>query len=278
MIRVGSLFSGIGGIEYGFEQAGGFETKWFVENNPYAQTILRKHWPNALIYPDIRKLDFTMPPEIDVLTGGFPCQDISIAGKGRGLEGERSGLWKQYLRAISEMRPRYALIENVPMLRHRGLSTILCDLAEIRYNAEWFSLSAKEVGALHKRERMFIIAYPDDNGTLGQEAAEAQWGRLQTEFDDLVASDAWGERVERHKQKTLSRQQGLSWGKDVRRLEDLQRIRDIPEPLLRRDSNGVSFRLDRIKCLGNAVVPQVAEFFAEIIKEKEVVEGKGGLK
>lgn len=112
-MKIGSLFSGIGGIELGFERAGGFKTIWFIEKEPYAQAILRKHWPDTPVYGDITKIDFTKLPKPDILTGGFPCQDISNAGKRKGIEGERSGLWKEYLRAIGEIRPRFVFVENV---------------------------------------------------------------------------------------------------------------------------------------------------------------------
>lgn len=161
-MKVGSLFSGIGGIELGFEKQG-FTTEWFVECDRYAQTILRKHWPQAKIYDDVAKVDFRTVPKVEVLTGGFPCQDISNAGQRVGIEGSRSGLWKEFKRAISQVRPRYAFIENVSALTHRGLDTVLCDLAEIGYDAEWYCVRASDVGAWHRRERIFIIAYRTEN-------------------------------------------------------------------------------------------------------------------
>lgn len=156
---VGSLFSGIGGIELGFERAGGFEVKWFVEKEPYCQAVLRKHWPRVPIYGDITTIDFTKLPKVDLLTGGFPCQDISVAGKRKGLAGARSGLWKQYARAIGEIRPKIAFIENVPNLVNEGFNVVLANLAEMGYDAEWCCVCASDFGALHKRERIFVIAY-----------------------------------------------------------------------------------------------------------------------
>ncbi len=305
MISIGSLFSGIGGIELGFERAGGFETKWFVENDLYTQAVLRKHWPDTPIYGDIKTINFKELPKVDILTGGFPCQDISNAGKRKGITGERSGLWKEYLRAICEVRPKYAVIENVSALRNRGLSTVLLDLAENGYDAEWYTLSARDVGALHKRERVFIIANTNNNGTPGQEGKEEQWRRMQTEpnncfifantnkercgrrnneelrkeeyapevqgrdFQIDIAND-WSKRIQRFREKSLQGKQGFSWCKDVGRIEDLLNRQDIPEPLIRGESNGLSCRMDRTKCIGNAVVPQCAEFIAEIIKEREI--------
>lgn len=156
-MRIGSLFSGIGGIEYGFE-AEGFETVWCIERDKYAQAILRKRFPKAIIYDDVTSIDFTTVPKIDILTGGFPCQDISNAGKRVGITGNRSSLWKYYAKAISTIRPKYAFIENVAALTSRGLDTVLCDLAEMRYDAEYYNVSASAIGAFHRRERIFIIA------------------------------------------------------------------------------------------------------------------------
>jgi len=125
---VGSLFSGIGGIELGFERAG-FKTLWFCEIDPYAQAVLRRRFPDAVVYGDITKLDFKTVPGIDILAGGFPCQDISTAGKGIGITGSRSGLWKYYAKAIRVLRPQVAFVENVSILTGRGLDVVLSDLA-----------------------------------------------------------------------------------------------------------------------------------------------------
>jgi DNA (cytosine-5)-methyltransferase 1 len=157
-LSVGSVFSGIGGIEFGFEKEG-FETKWFIEYNPYCQEVLKKHWPDVPIYGDITKVDFTKLEKVDCLTGGFPCQDISVAGRHAGiLEGKRSSLWKYYAEAIGILRPKVAVIENVPNLANLGLNVVLADLAEKGYGADFFTICARDVGAPHKRERLFIIA------------------------------------------------------------------------------------------------------------------------
>lgn len=157
-IRVGSLFSGIGGIELGLERAGGFKPLWFVEREPYAQAVLKKHWPNTPIYDDVTTVDFASLPKIDVLTGGFPCQDISNAGKRAGIEGSRSGLWTHCVKAVRDLRPRIALFENVAALTQRGLDSVLCDLAAIGYDAEFHCIPASAVGAPHRRDRIVIIA------------------------------------------------------------------------------------------------------------------------
>lgn len=309
-MKVGSLFSGIGGIELGFEREG-FETKWFVEKDAFCQSVLRKHWPKVKIYGNIKSVDFRKTEPIDVLTGGFPCQDISVAGKGKGITGERSGLWKEYFRAIREIRPKFAVIENVSILTKRGLNVILGDLTQIRYDAEWFCLQARDVGAPHRRERIFIIAYPNKNGEsiisindkkrqeqLGEqpitnsdsnrfnesnstsEGLEAKVGKVSESkqvgkgwvnessiSSSFFITNDWSERVQRFAEESLQGEQGFSWCQDVRRIEDLKGRSDIPEPLIRGKGNGVSNRVDRTKSIGNAVVPQVAQFIARRIKE-----------
>ena len=154
------LFSGIGGFALAARWAG-LETIAFCENDPYCKKVLRKHWPDVPIHDDITKLDGTGFRDIFLITGGFPCQDISIAGKGAGIDGERSGLWTELHRIISEVRPRFALVENVPALTFRGGTRVIGDLAEIGYDAEWQIVGADDVGAPHKRKRIWIVAYSD---------------------------------------------------------------------------------------------------------------------
>ena len=333
MWKVGSLFSGIGGIELGFERAGGFETAWFVECEPYAQAVLRKHWPNVPIYGDIREIDFTTLPKVDILTGGFPCQDISNAGKRKGITGERSGLWKEYLRAICEIRPKIVFVENVAALVNRGLDVVLRDLAQAGYDAEWFCLSAADVGAPHKRQRIWIIAHSDGNsqsvmsfngeqgcGKLGKNVADnsnkgiSTW-RRGNDFDNEKESESWGINqsgsrsndgvflessedgkkskvadcdfgfpsgsvksgfVEGESKKEISGRSGVVSFSDYyyweqRKKGFFEKNRETTwatDTGILRVASGIPFRVDRIKCLGNSVVPQCSEVFAEIIKEK----------
>lgn len=130
----GSLFSGIGGFETGAEWVG-IETLWNCEIEPFQRSILKKHFPNTKQYEDIKEL--SNPGYVDIISGGFPCQDISIAGKGVGITGSRSGLWSEMHRVIREVRPRYVIIENSPMLLVRGFERVLCDLSKTGYDAEW---------------------------------------------------------------------------------------------------------------------------------------------
>lgn len=299
-LNVGSLFSGIGGIELGFEREG-FTTEWFVENNEFCQKILRKHWSDVPIYGNISTLDFKKLKKVDVLTGGFPCQDISIAGKGKGITGSRSGLWSHFARAIGVLRPKYAVVENVPMLVRRGLDVVLADIAALGYDAEWFCLRASDFGALHRRERVFIVAYPDKDGKpvkpvnggtgqgklggfvahpigercpggvvqRGSKGQEKDGAKVQGRSSPRFLADDWGERVQGFREESLQGEQRFSWCEDVRGVEDLSGRPNLPEPLVRGGRDGVPDRVDRTKAIGNAVVPVVAQFIARQIREWE---------
>lgn len=233
------LFSGIGGFSLGLERTNGFETIAFCEKDKRGQTVLRTQWPNVTIIEDVTTANFA-GIDADVVCAGFPCQDISLAGEGAGLSGERSGLYREALRAIRVVRPRYAILENVAALLGRGLGTILGDLAEIGYDAEWHCVRASDIGAIHERDRIWIIAYPV--GSRGPR---------------LVTSEDFGEV-------------GSWW---LRSQEDLQSIADAPfergdrwpQPLLRRMDDGLPGRLDRLHCIGNSVVPQVVEAIGRAI-------------
>lgn len=167
-LTIGSLFSGIGGLDLGLECAlrdEGFDvsTIWQSEQDAWCRGILARHWPDALRYDDVRTVG-AAAPRVDILCGGFPCQDVSVAGKGAGLAGARSGLWFEFARIARELRPRIVVVENVAALLSRGLDTVLGDLSEAGYNAIWFDLRASDVGAPHRRERLFIVAWRRDVG------------------------------------------------------------------------------------------------------------------
>ena len=160
-MKILDLFSGIGGFSLGLES-----TKWktiaFCEINPSCHKVLSKYWPDVPIFEDVTKLSASdIASSVDVICGGFPCQDISVAGKKKGINGNRSGLWKEYLRLINEIKPKYAIIENVANLRSHGLITVLQDLWQIGYDAQWHCIPASALGAPHQRDRIWIIAYPN---------------------------------------------------------------------------------------------------------------------
>jgi len=169
-LRVLDLFSGIGGFSLGLERTGGFETVAFCEIEPYCRRVLAKHWPEIPIYEDVRRLTAANLAAdglaVDVICGGFPCQDISLAGKGAGLAGERSGLWRDYARLIGELRPQFVVVENVAALLSRGLGDVLGDLAAIGYDAEWHCIPATAAGLPHARDRVWIVAHADSEGEL----------------------------------------------------------------------------------------------------------------
>jgi len=169
MLNVLDIFSGIGGFSIGLE-ASGLQTVAFCEINPFCRKILTRHWPSVPIFTDIttiNKEDLKTLSRIDVIAGGFPCQDISVAGKQKGITAKRSGLWKEFMRLINEIRPKYAIIENVANLRSKGLISVLQDLWEIGYNAEWHCIPASAFGAPHRRDRIWIIAHPACIGKVG---------------------------------------------------------------------------------------------------------------
>ena len=157
-MNVLDLFSGIGGFSLGLQRVG-FTTQYFCEIDPYCRRVLAKHWPHVPCFEDVQTLHGADLGPIDLICGGFPCQDISTAGKGAGLSGARSGLWSEYARLIQEVRPKYVLIENVAALRSRGLDQVLREIAKIGYDAEWHCIPASAVGAPHRRDRVWIVAY-----------------------------------------------------------------------------------------------------------------------
>lgn len=232
-MRVLDLFSGIGGFSLGLERAG-MKTVAFCEIDKFCQRVLRKHWPEVPIFDDVRELSAqhltAKRIAVDVIAGGFPCQDISAAGKGAGLDGERSGLWAEYARLIGEIRPRFAIVENTARLTIRGLDRIITDLAAHGYDAEWRTMGAAEIGAHHIRERVWILAYPEGERCAWRRGAGAEAPLL--EIGRLVPQHDWT-------RPDASNTERAPYG--------------LPE------------RLDRIGALGNSVVPQIPELIGRAI-------------
>lgn len=229
----GSLFSGIGGMDLGLERAG-FKLKWQVEIDPFCRRVLERHWPDVRRWDDVRTWPQPDTERVDLLCGGFPCQDISDAGNKAGIEGERSGLWREYARIICELRPPLVLVENVSALLDRGIDRVLGDLARMGYDAEWAVLPACSFGAPHSRERLFCIAYANGGGLRTSGTPEIEAGSTGLRFDGT------GE----------TRSMGDWWSME-------------PEP--RSVVYGVTGVVDRLRGFGNAVVPQVAEWIGRRI-------------
>jgi len=304
MIRIGSLFSGIGGFELGLERAiPNSTTLWQVEQDKFCQRILQKHWPSATIYDDVKTVNKHNVEPIDILCGGFPCQDISIAGKGAGInDGKKSSLWWEMHRIIDELRPRVAVLENVPAITFRGGQQVVGSLAQIGYDAEWIVISAQQFGAPHKRERWFCIAYPvgircngrknpkqQDTNSIHQEwhteKGEQQWSeRISWPNENTTVAYPSSKRCEKEDGEPLQstcERQGI-WSMPISTSPSRsttyttgtgQWRSSHPEPLIRRVDDGVSRRLDspRLKALGNAIVPQCSEWIGKQIWESALL-------
>lgn len=269
-MRVGSLFAGIGGFDLGLERAG-FDIAWQVEIDPYCQRVLAKHWPAVQRYGDIQAVDWSAVEPVDLLCGGFPCQDISLAGKGAGLSGERSGLWFEYAKAIDALKPRYVLIENVAALRSRGLDQVLGSLAALGYDAEWHCIPACAVGAPHRRDRVWIIAYAESKRAQGRLFKQGR-AVIRDDGDIQPVADASEQQRDRWMHWTCGwerePQEAL---RDAGGGEREETWMSIPEPLLGRVAHGVPNRVDRLKGLGNAIVPQIAEMIGRWIQFREEI-------
>jgi len=255
MLTVGSLFSGIGGIDLGLERAG-MQIRWQVEIDPYCQQVLAKHWPDTKRYGDVRDLSGGELEPVDLICGGFPCQPVSQAGHRKGNSDER-WLWPQFYRIVCEAGPKWVLVENVPGListdSGRLLSGILRDLAQARFDAEWGIVSAEDIGAPHLRQRVFILAHANGNGFQRKGVFRVQRSAWLSSLGSSTGSD--------------SMFAGSSWPKEVDANQPPRSDWWEIEPRLGRMADGLPNQVDRLKCLGNAVVPQVAEYVGRLIME-----------
>ncbi|WP_085908305.1 DNA cytosine methyltransferase [Kiloniella majae] len=283
MLKVLDLFSGIGGFSLGLERTGGFETVAFCEIEDYPRKVLAKHWPNVPIYRDVRNVTAKQliadGITVDVITGGFPCQDLSLAGNQAGIEAERSGLWLELCRVIGDVRPKYAIVENVANLlsgpsEQRGgwFGRVLGDLASIGYDAEWHCIPAAAVGAPHRRDRAWIITYPKSKRC--SQAGELQHRRTQERISGSgqtgFFTDNLKERIQGSQSRSLSGGGGsFSWCQNVRRAEELRGRPDLPEPLFCGSRDGIPNWVERLEGCGNAVVPQIPELIGYAILDAE---------
>lgn len=283
-LRVLDLFSGIGGFSLGLERTGGFETVAFCEIEPFPRKVLAKHWPEVPCYEDVRTLTAdTLSRDgigpVDVITGGFPCQDLSLAGKQAGMgEGTRSGLWSEIVRLTRELRPRYVIVENVANLlsgpsEQRGgwFGRVLGDLAECGYDAQWENIPAGALGAPHRRERVWIVAYPTEERQpeARKFRLEQSAKRLSRSSQKALSADPWQERAEGVQHRKVSGFGAFQGFQNVRRVEDLRDRPDLPPPLFRGGRDGVPDWVDRVGACGNAVIPQIPELIGHAILESE---------
>ena len=238
-LRVLDLFSGIGGFSYGLEKTGGFKTEAFCEIEPYCQRVLKKHWEDVPVYKDIKELtveqlrtDGIVP---DVVTGGFPCTNTSRAGNRQGIVGEDSQLWKELCRLIEETKPSWAIIENVSTLRSKVLTLVIQNLSEIGYMGEFHCIPCSAIGGLHRRDRIWLITYPRSK-------------RLQRHSEGL------------EKPRQILTQETISLYRSR-----VGKNQWSPKHRVCRILNGIPNRIQRFKCLGNSIVPQIAELIGEAI-------------
>ena len=233
-----ALFSGIGGGILGGLLLG-WRTVAAIEIEDYPRRVLLQRQADGIlprfpIWDDIKTFNgHEWRGKVDVISGGFPCQDISqsnTTGTGvKTIAGERSGLWSEMARIVGEVRPKYVFVENVPMLVGRGLTRVVSDLAEIRYDAKWIILGASDLGFNHRRKRIWVLATNDNK-----------------------------KRIQRKSQRQILRESRQLWREDLRSIQDILERSDIPKPLIRRMADGVSNGVDILKGVGNAQVPLVA--------------------
>lgn len=326
------LFSGIGGFSLGLERTGGFETVGFCDNDKKTHLVLKKHWPNVPIYDDVSTLKGSDLGTIDIITGGFPCQDLSVAGKGAGLAGARSGLWFEFHRLIKETQPKWVIAENVAVLRSRGLDQVLRSLDQIGYDAEWHCIPASAVGAPHRRDRIWIVAYSNgcleanggkcadfkrkgdgggvEQGGSGQDDRQGCFrGSRGCSKDDVAYSNNTGNRTSEHDLNTEWSETNEGWeeqpfsrvsgcGQTLANSTSIGSsgqgefeqpkyptqivsretikpehgsVSDFweTEPQLGRVADGIPNRMDRLKQLGNSLVPQIPEMIGYAILQQE---------
>lgn len=296
-LRTGSVFTGCGGLDLGLEKVGVAKFVWQCEINPSCRAVLRRHWRDVMIYPDVREIRASKWNAIDMLVGGFPCQNVSTSGKGEGLAGEQSGLWFEYARLVEEFRPAWAIVENVAGGKRRWLPHVRRDLHMLGYRTRAFQLSAFDCGAPHERERVFVLASDTHRVDVRDEPRWRSWAEGQ---GSAVARDdgargafadaereskrkAAGEAVHRRGEEVRGRNatsaRGTSTDTDGggkpqpqgsipsfwRWTSDGDRRWTI-EPPVCPVAHGVPNRMALLKMLGNSVSPQQSAAIGRILK------------
>jgi DNA (cytosine-5)-methyltransferase 1 len=306
VLAVGSLFTGCMGLDLGLEATGRFRVAWACESDAACRRIIARHRPDLVVHDDVRTLDFVDP--VDGLVGGFPCQDLSYAGLGGGLEGDRSGLWLSMAAAVRLLRPRFVLVENVPGLATRGLGRVLYDLAACGYVGRWLRLRACDVGAPHIRERVFVFARDAAATDAGRERLDGPGradegsaagpelgpdGRREPARPLSPSPDTGGARLEGSGVgrpaggARLDERGALDWGEYAPAVErwEAELGRSAPRPVDDRGRLEPRFvewmlgfpdawtagesRTARLRMLGNAVQVQVGELAGRMLLELE---------
>lgn len=260
MLTIGSLFSGIGGLELGLERAGLGPVLWQCEIDPFCRRVLSRHWPNVERLEDVHSAGASVLEPVDLICGGFPCQDVSSAGKGKGLAGKRSGLWREFARVAGELKPRWVVVENVASGATRWVDAVSGELEQLGYEVLPLPVSAFDVGAPHMRRRVFLVAHAGGcrRGARGKETAEggSQRQGLADHRGTRVASD-------RDREPTIPSHGEVAGVQGV--------AADSPEwstaPDIRGVANGLPNRVDRLRALGNGVVPECAMVVGWVIRE-----------
>ena len=285
-LRVLDLFSGLGGFSLGLERTGGFETIAFCEIEDYPRRVLKKHWPDVPIHEDIRKLDGTeYNGTVDLISGGYPCQPYSHSGKRTGQEDDRE-LWPEMFRIIKAVRPRWVIAENVYGHISLGLDGVLSNLEAENYTCWLFVIPACAVDAKHRRDRVWIIAHTNsingngsrhDSGAVFREQSEA--AQLSRSESTLANTNGGGKPQQEGRQQEISRRPfdggeaipDNGCGGSERERRSQRRCQEPSwwelEPDVGRVANGIPARMDRLKCLGNAVVPQILTVIGHMILE-----------
>ena len=270
-LRVLDLFSGIGGFSLGLERTGGFETAAFCEYEPFPRAVLAKHWPDVPCFPDVRELkgsDIDGP--IDLICGGYPCQPFSVAGKRKGKADDRH-LWPEFNRLVAELRPTWVIGENVNGHLSMGLDSVLSDLERQGYAARAFVIPACAVDAPHRRDRVWTIAHAAnmqrDGSTKHRQQGERQVPQSGKRGGAEPVANANDARLQRRAQARDAQSKRARSNEQPERRAHMPRAKWRTEPAVGRVANGVPRRVDRLKALGNAVVPQVVEMIGHAILE-----------
>jgi DNA (cytosine-5)-methyltransferase 1 len=266
-MTVGSLFSGIGGFDLGFERAG-YDVRWQVEIDDYANRVLAKHWPHVRRYRDIRAINWRDVEPVDVVCGGFPCQPHSVAGRRRASEDDRD-LWPEVVRCLRETQPRWFMGENVTGLLSsedgRFFGTVLRDLAACGFDVEWDCLPAFAFGAPHRRDRVWIVAHSTRELRRWRGTAWHGWTKSSDGREDVADASRLGLEGFSQSQQCQQAQRRIFTRCEVVGGSDSAGPGERwwePEPAVGRVAHGVSARVDRLRGLGNAIVPQIAEWLA----------------